>query len=62
MIFLSKQQKYIYFIKLYTKYYNYIFNMIYTLQRNWNVLTSIYNTIAPLCASCDKMQIFHRKF
>lgn len=32
--------------------------MICTLQHNWNVLTSIYNIIAPLCASVTKMQIF----
>lgn len=31
--------------------------MIRTLQRNWNVLTSIYNIVAPLCASVTKMQI-----
>lgn len=37
---------------------NYIFNMICTLQHNWNVLTSIYNIVAPLCASVTKMQIF----
>lgn len=52
-----KQQKYIYFVKLYTKYRNYIFNMIHTLQRNWNVLTSIYNIVALLVCKCVKMQI-----
>lgn len=78
MIFFSfsKQQKYIYFIKLYTKYHNYIFNMFFLhffflffvilcnlYNVNWNVLTSIYNNSSPACcASVRKMQIYFRLF
>lgn len=32
--------------------------MIYTLQHNWNVLTSIYNIVALLCASVTKCRFF----
>lgn len=32
--------------------------MIHTLQRNWNVLTSIYNVVALLCASVTKCRFF----
>lgn len=31
--------------------------MFHTLQRNWNVLTSIYNNSSPAVCKCDKMQI-----
>lgn len=37
-------------------------NMIHTLQHNWNVLTSIYNIVALLCASVAKCRFFYRKF
>lgn len=32
--------------------------MIRTLQHNWNVLTSIYNIVALLCASVTKCRFF----
>lgn len=35
--------------------------MTYTLQHNWNVLTSIYSTVALLCASVKNAD-FCRKF